>query len=723
MAHVHDLVAEREADTAGTRDEVSFCRICSGGCGTIVTVGADGRIAAIKGDRDNPLSRGHACFKGLQSGASHHAPARLLRPLARSAAGEQRELPLEQALDAITDRLRPIITEHGPDAVAMFCGNGSLLHATSYLMQRAFMAALGSPQFYTTLTIDQSAKLVSYGRLGAWAGGMPELEQMEVAIMFGTNPLVSHSSLGFLTADPVKRLKEARQRGMKLVTVDPRMSETAAMADIALQPLPGWDPAICAAIIRLLLDRGAYDTGFCERHVGAERMAALRLAVEPFTADDVERGAGLKPGELNQVADLIAQAHGFVCAYGATGPNMAPFSNLAQHLIDTINVIRGSFLKAGDRRTQVIVQDAFAQPVAQVIGADRPWDSFPASRIRGVGNFFGERLSATLADEILTPGEGRIRALVVMGGDPATSLPGRERTIEALESLDLLVSVDPFPGPTASMADFVLPPLLQYERADVTAQIPGYPLWPGRWAQYTPAIMQPPTGSDIADDWYMLWALAKRLGLQLDYAGHALSSAEPPATDELIAMQLAGSQTSLDGLRTTRHGLHHDLGEVRVQPAPPGGDDRRFDVMPSDVGHELLAFRQQAATRSAKRPFLLAVRRMRDFFNSNGVHNPRVRARNPANPLFIHPDDMTRLGLSDGERIAIQSDHGEVTAPVSADPTMRPGVVALSHGWGGKEGSCVNTLISAHVDFETINAMPHMSALPVSLRRADATAR
>lgn len=718
----HSGSASQRGGKAGALTEkISFCRICSGGCGTVLSIDAEGKIASIRGDKENRLSLGYACFKGLQAGDSHHGSARILRPLARSDDGTFQELELEAALDKIADRLRPIIDEHGPNSVALFCGNGAVLHATSMTMQRSFLAALGSRQYFTTLTIDQSAKLVSFGRLGAWAGGMPEFEQLDVAIAFGTNPLVSHSTIGFLTADPVKRMKSAKRRGLKLITIDPRMTETAEFADLALQPLPGWDPAICAAIIRNLIQDYSYDADFCARYVGAERMKALVDAVEPFADSWVEQGAGLGAGDIRKISDLLANRRGFACAIGATGPNMAPFSNLAQHLIDTINVVCGSFLRAGDQCSRSIVQDPFASPSEGVIGADRPWDQVAPSRIRGAGLFYGERLSGTLAEEILTPGEGQIKAMIVVGGDPATSLPDQAKSIRALQSLDLLVSIDPWLGPTAMMADFVLSPLLPYERADVSAHIPGYPLWPGRWAQYAPPAIDPPPGSDMADDWYFLWSLAKRLGLSISYAGkQSLDMVKQPTTDDLISIQLDGSVATLDGLKAAPHGVEHDLGEVLVKSGP-AEDEGRFDVMPTDVAAELRDFlegkRQEA--KGGKHEFVLAARRMRDFFNSNGIHNQKVRARNPFNPAFVHPDDLVKIGARDGDQILIQSDWGKVIAVARADPSMRRSVVSLSHGWGGEDGSCVNRLTTADAHHEAINAMPHLSAIPVTLARVD----
>ncbi len=444
----------------------------------------------------------------------------------------------------------------------------------------------------------------------------------------------------------------------------------------------------------------------------------------------VETSSGLEPGQLRQVAEMFARDARTGCAYGATGPNMAPFSNLAQHLIDCLNVICGRFLREGDRVRQIIVTDPPKESLAGVIPAGRHWEADGWSRIRGVRYLYGERLSATLADEILTPGEGQIRALIVDGGDPATSLPERARTLEALRSLDLLVTIDPWLGPTAQMADFVLPPLLQYERADFSAAVPGYPLWPGAWAQYTPAIVPPPAGSDLADDWYFFWSLAKRLGKTIRYAGKAtLPTDHAPTTDDLLAIQLEGSWTTLEQLKAAPRGLELELGDRRVQP-DPAETPQQFDVMPADVAEELRAFLRRAvlpgkwAYEGRSYGFLLSTRRMRDFFNSNGIHNAQVRSRNPYNPAYLNPADLAALGLADGSPVLLSSPHGKVTALVRSDPDLRRGVVSMAHGWGegpdeaadvSAYGTCVNWLTDSSMDVEAINAMPHFSAVPVNV--------
>ena len=300
------------ADAAGindtaTREAISFCRICSGGCGVVLTIDGEDRIVGVRGDKDNPMTRGYACFKGRQAAASHHGRERLLRPRKRIADGSYVEISSEQALDEIAEKLAPILERNGNDAMAIYLGNGGMFNIAGFYMLPSFLAAFGSDQYFSTLTIDQSGKMVTMGRLGAWAAGQPALDDMDVVMFFGANPLVSHGSLGILQEDPVRRLKRARGRGLKVITIDPRKSETGQFADIALQPYPGQDAAIAGGLIRLILAEGWQDHEFCERWVGKANMDALREAVAPLTEDFVEQRAGLEPGALRRVAEMFAR--------------------------------------------------------------------------------------------------------------------------------------------------------------------------------------------------------------------------------------------------------------------------------------------------------------------------------------------------------------------------------------------------------------------------------
>lgn len=717
-------------DKTALREAISFCRICSGGCGVILTIDDQDRIIGVRGDKDSPLSRGYACFKGRQPEASHHGKNRLLYPLKRMPDGSYVKISSEQALDEIAEKLRPILEKHGPEGLAVFLGNGGMFNIAGFYMLPSFLAAFGSDQYFSTLTIDQSGKLVVFGRLGGWAAGYPSFDDMEVAMFIAANPLVSHGSLGFLQADPVRSLKRAKENGLKVITIDPRKSETGHFADIALQPYPGQDAAIAGGLIRLILSEGWEDKDFCARWVGEERLATLREAVEPLTEEFVEKRAGLEPGSLRRVAEMFARDAKTGSVTSATGTSMSPYSNLAFHLIETINVICGRYLREGQRVHQINGMGPNGPLRAQAIAPSRFWEHSGPSRIRGTRKLFHDRLTATCADEILTPGKGQIRALFIAGGDPLTSWPDQQKAAKAMADLDLLVSIDPWPSPTTKFAHYILPPLMQYERADLPMYLPGFANWAGSWSQYTPPVISPPEGSDLVEDWYVFWAVAKRLGQTITYNGvRPLDMENRPTTDELLELVLHGAPHTLAALKQDPHGFHAHIEQEFVLPAEEAADGK-FDPMPADVADELKRFIADGSSpgkwQRAGRSFshLLSTRRMRDFFNSNGRFVETVRERNPYNPAFLNPEEFAKLGVQPGDKVEIVSAHGSVIAIVDEDPALRPGVISLAHGWGDppdsnadvtQVGTPVNRLIDSDQHYEPVNAMPHMSAVPVNL--------
>jgi anaerobic selenocysteine-containing dehydrogenase len=360
---------------------------------------------------------------------------------------------------------------------------------------------------------------------------------------------------------------------------------------------------------------------------------------------------------------------------------------------------------------------------AEVVPASRPWDLAPPSRIRGAGNLFGERLTGTLADEILTPGPGQIKALIVNGANIANSVPGKTRMLEALRSLELLVVIDPHLTATARLAHYVIPTTLQYERADIPITL-GFPLYLDAWTQYTPAIVEPPQASEVVDDWVVFWSVAKRLGLKLNYAGTPLNMQERPTSESLLCLSMRNASLTLDELKQRPNGIAWNPERISlVQNARPGAVGR-FTVAPEDVLQEI-------ASVLADTPcvddfaFRLAVRRSRDLNGSIGHQTPSIRRRNPYNPLYMNPDDMAQLGIAAGDWVVIQSASGRIAAIAAADPAMRRGVVSMSHNWGDLDndpadsqryGASTNFLTRADVGCESINAMPRMSAIPVNVR-------
>lgn len=713
------------------REEVSFCRICTGQCGVRLTLDENDRIVKIRGDKSHPLTQGYSCAKGVYNDELHNSRERILHPMKRLENGSFEPISLAQAFDEIADKLRILIDRDGPAAISGFVGTAGYSNATAGPMLKAFMDAIGSPSRFTSLTIDQSAKIITIGRMGRWHAGRQPFDTADVWMMFGTNPLVSLSNTsGLSPAHPVKQLKAAKARGLKLVVIDPRRTETARYADIHLQPYPGEDPAIAAGLLHIILSRGWQDADFCASYV--DDLKLLEEAVAPFTPDVVEARAGVPTDKLIAAAELWAGAGKRGCAASSTGPSMAPFSNLSDHLIELLNVTCGRYKRPGDDVGNSLMN---LSRRAEVIPASRWWESGRKSRIEGFGTLPGligpEYPCGIFADDVLTPGSDQIKSLFVVGGNPAVAFPDQEKVVRALRSLDLLVTIDPFMSATAKLAHYIIPPKMQFERADAIAIAPQIDLMPYPFLQFTKEIAKPPTGAQVIDDWYLFWALAGRLGLSLNIRGQGLDEITPPTTKDLLQLLTQDRRVDFEDIWAEPQGRLFDI----EQQVEPGREDNSttFSVLPEDVARELQQYANRGASfasgpKNGKHfTHILASRRMRNVMNSVTQQSNRIRNRYRHNPAFLHPDDIAALGLSAKDRVLIRSDHGEITAIVEPDAALRPGVVQVSHCWGGLPdevdddavlGANVCRLISNERDVEPINRMARMSAIPVRIQPA-----
>jgi anaerobic selenocysteine-containing dehydrogenase len=336
-------------------------------------------------------------------------------------------------------------------------------------------------------------------------------------------------------------------------------------------------------------------------------------------------------------------------------------------------------------------------------------------------------MAATLADEILTPGRGQVRALLNASLNLAASMPDQRKMVAALDDLELFVSLDPFWNNTSAYAHYLFPGKLYYERADLNMAPLGMNYHARPFAAYTPPIVPTPAGSDIRDDWYFFWSVANRMGAQLVYDGVPLDMVTAPTTDDLLEIVARNGVVPLDVVKEHAGGHVFDIGQP-VQAARPGATGA-FDVMPDDVARELEAARAsefvpgRILSNGGVFTHLLAERRHRNIINSMHGLTPQQQKRFPYNPVWIHPDDMARHGLADGDVVDVVSDAGEVTGVLEADVTVKPGVVQMSHAWGGlpddrdfkHHGTSVNSLISTDRDLDDLTCMPRMSAIPVNL--------
>jgi len=655
--------------------------------------------------------------KGRHLGALHHAPDRFLTAQ-RNGPGGLAPIPTARAIEEVAARLDAVRQEHGPDAIALFVGTQTYTASLTYPFAGAWLRALGSHRRYSTMTIDQSAKWVAAARLGTWGGGRQRFEDSDVWLLAGTNPLVSMQG-GELTGFPVhdgrRRLDEARRRGLRLVVVDPRRTETAAQADVHLQIRPGTDAVLFAALLRVILTESRHDAEFCTRWVVG--LDELRAAVEPATPEHAAATCGLDATQVVEAARIFADAARGMAKSG-TGTDMGPDANVAEHLLQSLNVVCGRFPRAGDRYAGSGVLSGARALHAEVLPPDRTWERGYHDGA-GVGTLMGELPSPTLPGAILA---GEVRALVVSGGNPAATFPEQDRAVAALRELELLVTIDPFPTETARLAHYVIAPTMAFERAEDTRSYEQFFAEP--FAQHSPPLLARP--GDVIEDWQFFYDLAAKMGLLLNIGDRIWEPGDRrPSSETMLESLAARAQVPYADVRAAPHGALFPAVEPTVVGPPRPDTSARFDLLPDDVARELRAALAAPDTSArAGRPFLLTVRRGRRTMNTLGRDLPHTGA---ANPCALHPDDLAALGARDGDRLELTSDHGRIVAVATADATLRRGVVTLTHGFGGlpgdgdddivDRGANPGRLLSLTERRQPISAMPWMTAVPVSCRR------
>jgi anaerobic selenocysteine-containing dehydrogenase len=364
---------------------------------------------------------------------------------------------------------------------------------------------------------------------------------------------------------------------------------------------------------------------------------------------------------------------------------------------------------------------------AEVVAPGRTWETGRKSRVRNLGMIMGEKMSGVLADEILQPGEGQIKALIIDGGNPVNALPERARAKTAMQALDLLVCIDPYLSETAQLAHYVIPPTMMFERPDLPLLFEKT-VYPEPFAQYTDAIISTP-GPDVVEDWYVYWALARRLGLELVFDGEPLDMSTPPRTEQLLQILMRKAQVPLATIREHPRGKVFELEPVYVSAARPERQHNRFQLAGDDIVAELAEVAAQSPDHNFIRDnhrygFRLSVRRSRTVINTTYRQTAFARKRMPRNPLWMHPEDIEALGLASGETVILRSAHGQLRVVLEADDSVRRQTVSICHGWGGSGGAvdavteigvAINDIIPAGAYSEPINGMPWFSAVPVDV--------
>lgn len=713
-----------------TTTHQTYCRNCPALCGLLLDV-VDNQIVKLRGDRDNPLTDGYFCTKGAASKLWHNGDDRLFGSLARQPDGRSRPIETEQALDEVAARLDDIIARYGADSVGMYFGTGAGTNALAMSALRAWFDRIGSPYLFSSMTVDQSAKWVAASRAGIFATGKFSSLDADLIILLGTNPLVSHTTFGMPMTNPAKGLREARMRGMKLYVVDPRETETARLADLHVSIRPGEDAALLAGMIRTILARGWHDARFCDRFV--TQIDDLARSVAPFDPDTVFARTGVDPETQEQLAADFAHARRR-SIFSGTGPNMTPHSNMTEHLIEALHAICGAYVRGGDviRNVGLLYGSGVAQE--KVIPPNRSWESGPHCRTADVGQLFGEFPTSMIPAEIEGDGKNRLRALIVVGGNPLKALGSPQRTKAAFESLDLLVSLAPRRSETTDLSHYTIATAPMYERYDFTGLLE--PMLTLSYARIAKPVVAPPEG--VISDLAAFWGLARRMGfsLRLKPPGFGIPYAQAgdrvleldqdqqPDEEEIVRWMVSQGSTTYDELVDQPHGLlRPDL--VKEVVGATEDDGVRLELCPADVAQEIAAF--QNATPPAGFEYRLTSRRMLEVMNSAYINSAAIQRKGGGNPAYFCPEDMAREGLSDDDIVEIESPYGRIVTEVRKDARLRPGVISMTHSWGSvttgdrqddAKGAFTGHLVSLDGEaVEAINRMPWQSAIPVRLRR------
>lgn len=707
------------------------CPLCEASCGLTVTLDPAG--IRVRGDDHDVLSDGFLCPKGASLGVLHEDPDRLRTPLVRRD-GELVEATWNEAFAEIEARLTPLLAEHGRDAVAVYFGNPTAHQLGASLYLRPLIKALGTRNVFSAGSVDQIPKTFATGYVYGDAATIPvpDLDRTDYLLMIGADPLVSNGSL--MTApDMPRRLARIKERGT-VVVVDPRRTRTARAASRHVPIRPGTDALLLAAMLHVILDEGLADPGPAAPYVsGLEALPALVAGLEP---ERVAPHTGIDADTIRQLARELAAAER-AAVYGRLGTTAQRFGTLASWLVEVLAIVTGNLDRPGGLMFPLA---AAGQPNTRP-GPRRPFTHGRwSSRVSGRPEVMGELPVVTLAEEILTPGDGQVRALFTLSGNPALSVPNSGHLGEALESLDLMVSVDVYLNETTRHADVVLPGPTPLERSHYDVLLYQYAV--RNVARYSAPVVD----SEVPPEWQTMLRLASiaagagdasdpgaiaAFDRQLADAVGALNRVEPDHSLEgpermLDVLLKAGPYSlTLAELRDRPHGM--DLGELRPRlPGVLSTASGLVEIAPEPIVADLPRLRAVLDGEPDRSLVLVGRRHLRS--NNSWMHNIKTlnRAGNDCTAQ-VHPDDARRLGLEHGDLAELETRTGRVQVAVEVTDDVAPGVVSLPHGWGhdaagarlsvasGRPGVNSNLLTDDRfVDEPTGTAA--VSGVPVTLR-------
>lgn len=715
-----------------------ICPFCEATCGLTLTI-SDGRVTAARGDRDDVFSAGFICPKGASFGELDNDPDRLTRPLIRRD-GVLTEGTWDEAYAVITERLGAVIGEHGGASVGVYLGNPNAHTIAGSLYAPLIIRGLGTRQVFSASTLDQMPKHVALGLTfgSPIAFTVPDLDRTDYLLIIGANPLVSNGSLA-TAADFPGKLRALRKRGGRLTVIDPARTRTAELADRHLAPRPGTDAALLFAIVHVLFEEDLVALGVLADHVtGVEQLRAL---ADEFSPEAVAPACGVGADEIRELARELAAAP-TAAVYGRMGTSTVEFGTIGSWLVDVINILTGNL----DRPGGAMFALGAAAPAPR---PPKPGRGFKtgrwASRVSGYPEVLSELPAAALAEEIDTAGEGQIKAMITIAGNPVLSAPDGDRLDRALDRVDFMLSIDPYLNETTRHADVILPPPPPARSAHFDVALNNLavrnnvryssPALPTDGRPDEPEILSRIAlilygiGADgdpaLVDAQVIATTLAKEVAdADSPVAGRDVEELtsmlyDGPGYERRLDMMLRlgpygdAFGTKPDGLTMERlkanpHGI--DLGPLKprvpeVLRTPSG----RIELAPEPIVADVARLRE-ALGRTAGGFLLIGRRHLRS--NNSWMHNlPALSGGSNRCTLQIHPDDAAELGLTD--IAVIKGPGGELLAPIEVDDGMRRGVVSLPHGWGHDRGGTGQELAADRpgVNVNQLNDGTHLDPL------------
>lgn len=664
---------------ANTDERVHYraCNLCEAICGLEIKTQGE-RIVAIRGDAADPLSRGHICPKAIALKDLHEDPDRLRTPLRRTAQGWE-ALSWDAAYDYAAERLAALHQQHGADAIAMYLGNPNVHNYGSMTHAQRFLGLMRTHNRYSATSVDQ----LPHQLLGYWMYGhqllvaIPDIDRCDYFLVLGANPMASNGSL-MTVPDFPKRLKALQARGGRMVVVDPRRSETAAVADEHCFIRPGGDVALLLGLLKTLFDENLARPGRLAAY--SDGLDTVRDALAPLSLPALAAYCGIDVTTIRRLARELAAAPR-AAVYGRMGVSVQRHGTLSQWLIQLLNLVTGNLDREGGTLFTLPAVDTVDSPASKP-GHFGKWHS----RVRGLPEFGGELPVAALAEEILTPGAGQVRALITIAGNPVLSTPNGRQLESALGRLDFMLAIDFYRNETTRYADLILPPssALEHDHYDLVFNVFAV----RNIARYNAPVFARP--AEARHDWEIYEALGERLAARLGVERDAF-----PRPEQLIDLGLGSGPygalrkhplaLNLRKLQEHPHGL--DLGALQPQlPQRLRHADKRIRCAPPALLAELARYTaelQEPPTPIHTTDTLQLIGRRHVRSNNSWMHNYTRLVKGPhRHRLLMHPDDLAARGLRDGTRVRVRSRTGGVEIEVEASADLMPGVVSLPHGWG-----------------------------------------